>query len=283
MSPFLTACYNPSMSKAIPKHRIDHYKLEKRLASQLRSASRTERLVLYRKLYDELYSKVPSLKTNPRTVNESYLKATKRTLRPFLQKNITYLEIGAGNLATIRGISPLVKQAIAIDVSKEFATALGPIPKNCELIISDGISIPAPKNSVDLAYSTQLMEHLHPDDAKEQLRNVYTALKKGGRYILETPHRFNGPHDISKYFDDEATGFHLHEYTNRELRNLFRTTGFRKIYNLIGAKGYHLPCPTSVLIALESTLNIFPKSLRRALSKFLPVKILLGIKMIGVK
>ncbi|MDF1497344.1 MAG: class I SAM-dependent methyltransferase [Patescibacteria group bacterium] len=271
------------MSKTIPKHLIDHYKLEKHLATQLRSASRSERLILYRKLYDELYTKVPSLKTNPRTVNEAYLKATVRTLRPFLQKDTTYLEVGAGNLATIRGISALVKKTIAIDVSKEFATALGPIPKNCELIISNGISIPAPKNSVDIAYSTQLMEHLHPDDAEEQLRNVFVTLKKGGRYVLETPHRFNGPHDISKYFDDEATGFHLHEYTNRELRDLFRTTGFRKIYNLIGAKGYHLPCPTSALIALESLLNILPKSLRRALCKFLPIKILLGIKIIGVK
>lgn len=271
------------MSKVIAKHLVDHYKLEKKLAAQLRSASRTERLVLYSKLYDELYTKVPSLKTNPRAVNEAYLSATIRTLRPFLNKDATYLEIGAGNLATIRGISPLVKKAIAIDVSKEFATALGPIPKNCELIISDGISIPAPKNSVDIAYSTQLMEHLHPDDAIEQLRNVFATLKKGGRYVLETPHRFNGPHDISKYFDDEATCFHLHEYTNRELRDLFRKTGFSKVYNLIGAKGYHLPCPTYALIALESLLNILPKKLRRSLSKSLPIKILLGTKIIGVK
>jgi SAM-dependent methyltransferase len=271
------------MSKKIPKHIIEHYKLEKKLAQKLRSATRSERLVLYRKLYDELYSKVPTLKTNPRTVNEAYLKATIRTLRPFLQKDTTYLEIGAGNLATIRGISPLVKKAIAIDVSKEFATALGPIPKNCELIISDGISIPTPKNSVDIAYSTQLMEHLHPDDALEQLANIFTTLKKGGRYVLETPHRFNGPHDISKYFDDIATGFHLHEYTNRELRDLFRKTGFNKIYNLIGAKGYHLPCPTFLLVTLETLLNILPKSLRRSFSKFLPIKILLGIKIVGFK
>ncbi len=271
------------MNKTIPKDLVDHYKLEKRLASQLRSASRSERLVLYRKLYDELYSKVPSLKNNPRSVNEAYLKATIRTLRPFLNKDTTYLEIGAGNLATIRGISPLVKKAIAIDVSKEFATALGSIPKNCELIISDGISIPAPKNSVDIAYSTQLMEHLHPDDAVEQLGNVFITLKKRGRYVLETPHRFNGPHDISKYFDDEATCFHLHEYTNSELRDLFLKTGFNKIYNLIGAKGYHIPCPTSLLIALESILNTMPKWLRQSLSKFLPIKILLGIKIIGCK
>lgn len=271
------------MSKSIPNHRVDHYKLEKKLASQLRSASRKDRLDLYRKLYDELYVKVPGLKTNPRTVNHAYLNAVYRTLGPFLGENTVFMEIGAGNLALSRKVARLVKQVIAIDVSKEFATALGSVPKNIKLIISNGISIPTPKNSVDLAYSTQLMEHLHPDDAEEQLGNIYQALKKNGRYICETPHHFNGPHDISKYFDETATCFHLHEYTNRELRDLFRRTGFSKVYNLIGAKGYHLPCPTSLLIALESFLSSLPHGLRRPLSKFLPIKILLGIKIIGVK
>ncbi len=271
------------MSKTATTDRKRHYELEKRLAAKLHKAPKSERLFLYRKLYDELYSKVPSLKTNPRTVNIKYLNAVTRTLRPFLNKDSVFMEIGAGNLALAKKLSKFVKNVLAIDVSKEFATALGPLPKNIKLIISDGISIPAPANSVDLAYSTQLMEHLHPDDAVEQLGNVFKTLKKGGRYVLETPHRFNGPHDISKYFDDTATGFHLHEYTNRELRELFRQTGFRKIYNLIGAKGYHLPCPTAILIALESFLSIFPKKIRRLLSKFPPIKILLGIKVIGVK
>jgi SAM-dependent methyltransferase len=271
------------MNKKLPQHIIEHYKLEKKLAKDLKTASRSERLVLYRKLYDELYSKVPSLKTNPRTINQAYLDSVLRTLRPFLKKDTTYMEIGAGNLAVIRKISPLVKKIIAIDVSKEFATALGPIPKNCELIISDGISVPAQKNSVNVAYSTQLMEHLHPDDAEEQLKNIFATLKKNGRYICETPHNFNGPHDISKYFDKEATGFHLKEYTNRELKELFRKSGFNKIYNLIGAKGYHLPCPTFLLVLLETLLSALPKNLQRPLSKFLPIKILLGIKIIGVK
>jgi predicted SAM-dependent methyltransferase len=38
--------------------------------------------------------------------------------------------------------------------------------------------------SVDLAYSNQLMEHLHPDDASEQLANVYRALKPGGVTVV---------------------------------------------------------------------------------------------------
>jgi len=60
-------------------------------------------------------------------------------------------------------------------------------PANFTLIISDGCSIPAQRNSVDVAYSNQLMEHLHPDDALEQVHNVLDVLKPGGVYICITP------------------------------------------------------------------------------------------------
>jgi len=39
----------------------------------------------------------------------------------------------------------------------------------------------------------------------------------------------SGPHDISAYFDDGATGFHLKEYSNEELYRLFLKTGFKNI------------------------------------------------------
>ena len=70
------------------------------------------------------------------------------------------------------------------------------------------------------------MEHLHPDDAVDQLKNIYNALVNGGKYICITPNRLTGPHDISKYFDNVATGFHLKEYTVTELSGLFREVGF---------------------------------------------------------
>ena len=75
-----------------------------------------------------------------------------------------------------------------------------------------------PAGSVDLAFSDQLMEHLHPDDAVEQLRNIHRALKPGGVYVCVTPNRLYGPSDISAFFDDEARGFHLKEYSLDEIR-----------------------------------------------------------------
>lgn len=260
-----------------------HYELEKRLAARLRAASRSERLSLYRTLYDELYRAVPFLKTDPKTVDQIRLGAVMRLLGPFLSKDTVILEIGAGNLALARALSPYVQTIIALDVSKEFAMTLGTVPKNVELVLSDGISIPVAAASADLVYSDQLMEHLHPDDAFEQLQNILRALKPGGRYICNTPHRFNGPHDISQHFDQEATGFHLKEYTNRELRALFLRVGFRNVYSLTGVRGFVVPVPVWALIPLEFCLNCLPKPMRRLVSGFLPIKLLLGVRLVGVK
>ncbi len=260
-----------------------HYEIERALAQKLRLANREERLRLYPEVYDELYREVPFLKTNPETVDQAHLRSTFRLLKSFLGQDKTFLEIGAGNLAVSREIARHVNQVYALDVSNEFTTALGPIPDNVTLIISDGISVPVPPASIDIAYSSQLMEHLHPDDAMEQLKQIYTALKPGGSYICNTPHTFNGPHDISMYFEDEATGFHLKEYTNAELANVFKNAGFKTVYSLTGAKGYVLRCPVLLLITIEKSLNRLSKKTRKSLSRWLPVKILLGIRLVGKK
>ena len=52
----------------------------------------------------------------------------------------------------------------AVEVSEEITGNLA-FPRNVRLLLSDGTSIPVPDASVAVAYSNQLMEHLHPDDA----------------------------------------------------------------------------------------------------------------------
>jgi hypothetical protein len=58
---------------------------------------------------------------------------------------------------------------------------------------------------------------------------VGRALKPGGRYLVVTPNRLSGPHDISRAFDDVARGFHLKEYTYGELSRALRQAGFRRV------------------------------------------------------
>lgn len=263
-----------------------HYEIEKRLASKLRSASREERRYLYSDLYDKLYRQVPNhpqllRKANPelqlRRVHERML-----FLKRFLKPDSLFLEVGPGDCSLCREVAKHVKKVYAIDVSEEI-TKNKTLPSNFSLVISDGSSIPVPQRSVDIVYSDNLMEHLHPDDSAYQLRNIYRALKHGGKYICITPNRLSGPHDISRFFDEVATGFHLKEYTVEELRRLFAETGFTELEIYIGGKGRFVKFSVSVIIALERILSCLPSSLKKRVARSMPIRAVLGITMIARK
>ena len=233
---------------------LEHYRIEKELADRLRSASQDERQRLYTAVYDELFQRVPDHPQLTMKMDERARRVEVRQrlnlVRPYLKPETIYLEVGPGDCAFALAVARRVRKVYAIDVSKEI---LGGVMQhgNFELAMSDGCSVPVPEASVDLAYSDQLMEHLHPDDAKTQLENIYQALKPGGTYLCITPNRLSGPHDVSRYFDEVATGFYLREYTVKELTELFRSAGFRKFKILIGGAGVHLPLAPALVHVVE--------------------------------
>jgi SAM-dependent methyltransferase len=98
--------------------------------------------------------------------------------------------------------------------------------------ISDGVHLDRfePPETYDAVVSDQVIEHLHPEDLEPHLKSVYNILKEGGRYVLCTPHRHTGPHDVSRVFKlDEPKGMHLREYTYRELVAAIKRAGFSRI------------------------------------------------------
>lgn len=260
-----------------------HYEFEKSLALKLRQASKSERVKLYSSLYDELFQSMPHLKKDSNSAASiRYAKAQLKFLERYLTKDTTLLEIGPGNCALAMEASKIVSKVILIDVSKEI-TGDTLLPENCNLIISDGSSIPVLPETINLVFSNQLMEHLHPDDAVTQLKNILIALVPGGAYLCVTPNRLSGPYDVSRGFDETATGFHLKEYTNSELRQMFKDAGFRKTRARIGGKGYYLHIPVPFLTIIEKLLDLFPFRIRQKVSGAIPFRWLLGIKMIGFK
>ncbi len=248
--------------RTIPQLR-EHYEIEKELASRLRSARKEERKRLYASLYDELYKRVPNhpqltRKTDSKDSRERVARQM-RFLNDFLRPETIFLEVGSGDCGLALEIAGHVRKVYALDVSREI-TRNPDYPSNFELIISDGCSIPVPENSVTIAYSDQLLEHLHPDDTMEQLQNTYRALAPGGLSICITPNRLSGPHDISKYFDKVATGFHLKEYTNTELINIYHKIGFSRVYIYSGGRKVPHSYPVKLC---EILLAILPYSLRK--------------------
>jgi len=264
----------------------DHYLIEKELAARLRSSTRADRRHLYMSVYDELFRRVPdhpqlTLKREAQSRRREVLDRL-QLLRAYLRAEATFLEIGPGDCALSIEVARRVRKVFAVDVSREIGAGVQ-LLSNLELAISDGCSIPVPVGSIDVAYSDQLMEHLHPDDAVEQLGNIYRALAPGGVYVCITPNRWSGPHDVSRYFDEVATGFHLREYTVGELTRMFRGVGFRKAQVLIGGGGSHVTVPAVFVSMLETVLGMLPHQFGRTLARRLPLRLILGAKLVARK
>jgi SAM-dependent methyltransferase len=243
---------------------FDHYIIEKELAARLRNSSASERRLLYTAVYDELMDRIadhPLHLQKSKSDSLKFVGAAAWLLRNPPGSDAVFLELGPGDCALSLEIAKQVKQVYAVDVSAALAPKTQ--PANFKLLLSDGSSIPVPLESVDFAYSNQLMEHLHPDDAFEQLRNVYAALAPNGTYLCATPNRLNGPHDVSEFFDNVATGLHLKEYSISELAKLFKDVGFRRVRALVGAKSRYILVPVNSVIFIESVLAWLPRSWRR--------------------
>jgi SAM-dependent methyltransferase len=258
---------------------VRQYEIECELADRLRRAAPAERKELYRTVYDELFTRVPDHPQNTTKKNPALQAArTARELRfldRFLTADSVYLEVGPGDCHLALALAHQVSQVYAVDVS-ELIAGNNELPANFKLIISDGVTVDVPAGSVHVAYSNQLMEHLHPDDALEQLREIYRALGPQGEYVCVTPHRYSGPQDISWYFDAEARGFHLKEYTYRELRNLFRAAGFEGTSPWAGFKGHFLRLPEWLVLGVEWALGRLPVRMRRNLSRSRPIRTVFG-------
>lgn len=259
-----------------------HYRIEKQLATRLREAGRDERKQLYPRLYAELFESVPYFSARVSDTQGRLRKVSKQVqfLSRVLSSDQTFMDIGAGDCALAIELVRHVKKVYALDVVHQ-VNRDHPIPGNMELVITDGTSVDVPAQSVDIAFSNQLMEHLHPDDARDQLKNIHRALAPGGVYVVLTPHRFSGPHDISRNFDQVATGFHLKEYTNCELADLMKTVGFSRIKCYMKNGRRFVALPVSSAIALEHTIRWLPYGVRKKIAQTFPIKNLLGIRIVA--
>ena len=100
-----------------------------------------------------------------------------RQLRPGFDLNSVFLEIGAGDCALARRAAGFVDRVYAVDICEDTMGRLGG-PPNLMRVVHDGVRIPLPYATVDVAFSRQLVI--------SQLTGVCHALKDGGRYITSS-------------------------------------------------------------------------------------------------
>lgn len=236
-----------------------NFELERELAERLRAASPTERRAMYATIYDEYFQRARNVRhtlPNPRETARQVRLVTR-----FLPPRGRYLELGAGTCHVARRVAEAAASAYALEVSREVIRDAPDV----QILLSDGVTIPLPDASVDLVFSNQLMEHLHPDDAEEQISEVRRVLAAGGRYVCITPNALTGPHDISAHFGEIPRGFHLREWTIRELSAQLRTAGFSRVDVAVALGGEVLvQVPGPRYGRLEAALARLPRGRRRA-------------------
>lgn len=259
------------------------YEVEVELAARLRAATREERLHgLYSAVYRERIARVPThpllSKSRDAELRRRATKAQSRLLEPFIGPGTVFLEVGPGDCALSLEVAKRVTQVYAVDVS-DVLLADAEQPDNFHLVLSNGSDVPVPAESVDLAYSNQVLEHLHPEDAVAQIAAVHAALKPGGKFLCITPNRLSGPWDVSRSYTAVASGLHLREYTISEVVDLLREGGF-EVRLIASYHGHHLlrRLPTSLLRGLETCLEPLPPVVRRPLATPL-----VSVKVIGTK
>ena len=262
----------------------EHYEIERRLADRLRQApTQRERRQLYGEVYRQRSELIPHhplvVRSADGTVQADAARYQVRLLRHFVNPSSRFCELGAGDAAVVRAIAPFVGNALALDVTDALAPPSDP-SAGFEFRVFDGFDLELDDDSLDLVYSNDVIEHLHPDDMLDQTKAVLMALRPGGRYVCVTPNRLSGPHDVSRHFSEEPLGFHLHEYTATELRSVFLEAGFARVQVLLSLHGMRLSplFPARGVAPLEAGLARLPRLLRQSLGRALA-----AVKVIATK
>ncbi len=260
------------MKASAEQNRI-HYELEKELTAQIMNAEVEDRACVTLQAYDTLFKKITWHSGHLET--EESRKANRQKYAPFIRmigQNKVVVEIGCGNGDQIRAIAPHNLQCYGVDISEVILEQQTHMPDNVKLLISDASNLSEfEDSSVDVVFSNQLIEHLYPTDVEKHFEEISRVLKPGGKYVFSTPSRLCGPHDISRYFDDVATCFHLKEYTNTELLSVMRVAGFKKFRSpVFRHKAYEkvpwlakmCEFPTEWKVPGEMLISRLPRALR---------------------
>lgn len=258
-----------------------HYEVEKELAGRLRQSTREERVSLFATLYGELFDRVPDHPRLTRRVtpedSRRKVAAQMRILQPFLKPDSVLLEFAPGDGRLAAAAAAKVKKVIGVDISDQRESA-DESPANLDLVVYDGYNLTVPAASVDVCFSYQFLEHLHPDDVGPHFEIARRVLKSGGVYVFDTPHRYTGPHDISAFFTDELECFHFQEWTHREMRKLLKKHGFSTTWVFRFGKPQRGFLMNALVNGLELLMSPLPHKLRRRLcQRLLPAVTLAAV------
>src|SRR5690606_30882697 len=111
---------------------------------------------LYGEVYEELHRATPELgqlvrKKSPEDTAAS-VRVRLRYLRPFLQPDVDFMEVGAGDCSLALEAARHVRTSLAVEVSDAIAEGTTP-PANFKLLLADAVGLSLDSGSLDVIYS----------------------------------------------------------------------------------------------------------------------------------
>ena len=198
----------------------------------LKESNYKKRESLYQKAYHEIYRFY--LQYTPEVSDYGF---SDDLLLPYIDyfENRVVLDYGCGYGNSSSTLGNYAKYVYAVDASKiaiEKAKEKYKSKENIEFLHHSSPYISLENDSIDAVYSIDVVEHLHPEDFKIHLNEIYRILKSGGVYVFLTCDGDFGPSDCSSWFYPKGLGFkprgiHLKEYTFIELINCVSESGYK--------------------------------------------------------
>jgi len=261
-----------------------HFEIERELASRLRASSKDQRRTLYGEIYEELFRRVEMPGNSE--AQRAQVGLLLELADPFLDERTSFLEIGAGSCDLSLALAERLEQVWAVD-AVDPGLLSGSAPPGFRFVAAGDVRAVVPTAGINVALSCHFVEHLHPDDLNDHLVEVFDLLVDDGVYLVVTPNRIYGPHDISRGFSDRAEGLHLREYTHADLAHELRRAGFGEV-RAIGRLGKKPRWGRLGAIgAFERVVEGLPGRWRRALlsrvSQRAPFRPLEQVKLAGFK
>jgi SAM-dependent methyltransferase len=204
------------------------YRTERTYRKLIQSAPSPERRAeLYTQVYDRLYRLYgASAGFDPELIT--------RYRSWFENRVVIDFACGLGrSTALLAQYAKMVYGIEASRVSLETARREFQDVENVEFRLRSDCLLPFADAAIDCVHSTDVLEHLHPEDLLIHLREVYRVLRTGGNYLFFTPGSRSGPHDSTKVFFPQGKGFrpfglHFREYTFGELVGILQGIGYSK-------------------------------------------------------
>ncbi len=242
------------------------YEWQRESAKRILSAPQGEREVIAARCYEDYFASFP-----PAIIDDCNRMGSSRNrdlfLRELISRRTRILEVGCGFGTTLASLDDGEKVLHGIDVVPQNYSEKAKAHPSIHFERLGAVNFDFSEEPFDAIYSIDVLEHLHPGDSPAHFLSVFRSLVPHGCYIVMTPNAMTGPHDLSRFFDCKARGFHLKEYRYAEVVSLGRSAGFCRARTPLlpfGMYGWHpglARCtllPATAKVWLEPFLRLMP-------------------------